>query len=108
MILMLVFFSKQIATEAVRQHLGKDPLVDSLFAALLFSVFCWILSVLTQNYSWVDRLWSVLPPFYVIFFTVYDFKSRGQEKFDERLLIMSAVTSLWGLRLTFNFARKGG
>eukprot|EP01102_Stenamoeba_stenopodia_P002311 TRINITY_DN12107_c0_g1_i1.p1 TRINITY_DN12107_c0_g1~~TRINITY_DN12107_c0_g1_i1.p1 ORF type:complete len:328 (-),score=55.08 TRINITY_DN12107_c0_g1_i1:44-1027(-) len=95
-----------IATEAIRQHLGKDPLVDSLFAALVFSAICWILSVLTQNYSWVDRLWSLLPPFYVIFFTIAHKKKTGD--FDDRLLLMSAVTSVWGLRLTFNFARKGG
>jgi steroid 5-alpha reductase family enzyme len=26
---------------------------------------CWLLSVLTREYSWVDRIWSVVPPVYV-------------------------------------------
>ena len=81
-------------------------LADSTFdhaalacAALAF--LSWLGSVLTREYSWVDRLWSIVPPLYVGYFAY----ASG---FQPRLVIMMAITALWGARLTFNFARKGG
>jgi steroid 5-alpha reductase family enzyme len=62
---------------------------------------CWLLSVLTREYSWVDRLWSLLPPCYVAFFAY-------QGGFDARLVLMTVCAGAWGARLTWNFARKGG
>ncbi|POH68058.1 MULTISPECIES: DUF1295 domain-containing protein [Cryobacterium] len=62
----------------------------------------WLLSVLTREYSWVDRGWSVLPPVYLWVFAV----TGGLT--DPRLVVMAVLGTLWGLRLTFNFARKGG
>jgi steroid 5-alpha reductase family enzyme len=58
--------------------------------------------VITREYSFVDRLWSILPPFYVGLYV----KAAGFV--DGRLLLMLALTTLWGARLTFNFWRKGG
>lgn len=63
---------------------------------------CWLLSVLTREYSWVDRLWSVMPPVYVGLY------AHAAGFGDARLLLMLVLTTLWGARLTFNFARKGG
>jgi steroid 5-alpha reductase family enzyme len=63
---------------------------------------CWVLSVATGNYSQVDRLWSIAPPFYVLLFA----SAAGFS--DARLNVMSALAVLWGVRLTYNFARKGG
>lgn len=63
---------------------------------------CWLLSVITREYSWVDRLWSVLPPIYVGMY------AHATDFSDARLLLMTALSALWGARLTFNFARKGG
>ena len=65
-------------------------------------VACWLLSVLTRNYSWVDRLWSIAPPCYVAYVA-------GAADFaDARLNLMAILVALWGGRLTYNFARKGG
>ncbi|MCC6522105.1 MAG: DUF1295 domain-containing protein [Polyangiaceae bacterium] len=62
----------------------------------------WLVSVVTREYSWVDRLWSLAPPAYVAWF-------GSQTGFsDPRLVLMTALAFLWGARLTFNFARKGG
>jgi steroid 5-alpha reductase family enzyme len=62
----------------------------------------WLLSVLTREYSWVDRIWSLVP-------IVYTGTFAGRAGFaDVRLNVMFALVTLWGLRLTFNFARKGG
>lgn len=62
----------------------------------------WLLSVITREYSWVDRIWSLIPIAYVaVFAASADFD-------DTRLNTMLALVTLWGARLTFNFARKGG
>ncbi|MET0975549.1 MAG: DUF1295 domain-containing protein [Leifsonia sp.] len=65
-------------------------------------VATWLLSVITREYSWVDRIWSISPVVYVWVFAA----AAGFS--DPRLLIMAALVTLWGARLTFNFARKGG
>ncbi|QWF85258.1 DUF1295 domain-containing protein [Amycolatopsis sp. CA-230715] len=62
----------------------------------------WLLSVVTKEYSWIDRIWSVVPVVYVAVFA-------GAAGFaDARLDLMLALVFLWGARLTFNFARRGG
>lgn len=66
-----------------------------------FAFLCWLGSVITREYSWVDRLWSIVPPLYVGYFA-------WAGGFPMRLVILTALTTLWGARLTFNFARKGG
>lgn len=48
--------------------------------------------------SQVDQLWSILPAYYVILFAA----ARGFK--DIRLDIMAFIISVWGARLTFNFA----
>jgi steroid 5-alpha reductase family enzyme len=62
----------------------------------------WVLSVLVHEYSWVDRIWSIIPVVYLAVFA-------GMEGFaDARLDTVLVLAALWGARLTFNFARKGG
>ncbi len=63
---------------------------------------CWLLSVITREYSWVDRIWSIVPPVYVGLFA-----AQAEWK-DARLDLMFALTTAWACRLTFNFWRKGG
>jgi steroid 5-alpha reductase family enzyme len=66
------------------------------------SAATWLLSVITREYSWVDRIWSIVPIAYVaVFAGAADFS-------DARLNLMLVLVVLWGARLTFNFARKGG
>lgn len=81
---------------------ATDPLVFALAAAGAFAVYCWVASLATGNYSQVDRLWSILPVLYVLHFA-----ARAGFA-DPRLDLMAALSVLWGARLTYNFARKGG
>ncbi|MFP4383504.1 MAG: DUF1295 domain-containing protein [Spirochaetia bacterium] len=70
-----------------------------LFLVTVLGVF--LAGLLTENYSHVDRLWSVLPPLYAVIW--------GFRFFTEPLFMLPAVlVVLWGVRLTFNFARRGG
>jgi len=66
------------------------------------AALCWLLSLVFREYSWVDRIWSVVPPVYI-----GTFAAQAGWK-DPRLDLMLVLVTLWGLRLTFNYARKGG
>ncbi len=84
----------------LRQAFEPHFLLVELAAAS--SAACWVLSLLTREYSWVDRLWSILPPVYLWVVAVQT--GLGHP----RVLLMAALGTAWGLRLTWNFARKGG
>jgi steroid 5-alpha reductase family enzyme len=62
----------------------------------------WTLSIPTKDTSWVDRIWSIVPIVYAWVF------ASGAGFADMRLNVIAALITLWGARLTFNFARKGG
>jgi steroid 5-alpha reductase family enzyme len=81
---------------------GVSPFIVSSWVALGFAVVVWLLSLATGDHSWVDRMWSVITVVYLWIFTV----AAGWS--DARLDVMTVLVTLWGARLTFNFARKGG
>ncbi|MEM7437435.1 MAG: DUF1295 domain-containing protein, partial [Myxococcota bacterium] len=83
-------------------YLSTDPLETAIWASLGFGALCWVLSVLTREYSWVDRLWSITPVLYSVHFAAY----AGFD--DPRLNLMAILVTIWGVRLTYNYARKGG
>ena len=86
----------------IRHPLSGTPYGTALELAVLLAALAWLTSVITREYSWVDRLWSLCPPTYCLIVAVQaDFASP-------RLNLMAFLITLWGLRLTFNYARKGG
>ena len=64
--------------------------------------FAWIASLVTGDTSWVDRSWSIVPALYVWVFAGFAHLASA------RLDVMAALVTIWGARLTYNFARKGG
>jgi len=79
-----------------------DPMTTALWACAVLSLWCWLASLATGNYSQVDRLWSLAPPVYVLHFAAHAAFA------DARLNLMATLATAWGARLTYNFARKGG
>lgn len=79
-----------------------DPLTASVALLLVVIAWCLVGSIATGNYSQVDRLWSIAPFLYVLVFAAF----AGFA--DLRLNIMAVLSTAWGFRLTYNFARKGG
>ncbi len=65
-----------------------------------FALLCFVVSELSGNYSQVDKLWSITPPVYAWTLTVL----AGMP---ERLVLLSVLVSIWGIRLTYNFSRHG-
>ncbi|MFT4085832.1 MAG: DUF1295 domain-containing protein [Gordonia sp. (in: high G+C Gram-positive bacteria)] len=81
------------------------PLLIVIVLAAAAALFCGVTSVITRETSWVDRLWSIVPAVYAWVFAIaamLDGRDSG------RLTVMAVLVTLWGARLTFNFARKGG
>jgi steroid 5-alpha reductase family enzyme len=78
------------------------PLLFVILLAGAVVLFVWVASLISHDNSWVDRLWSVVPVVYVWIFAAFAGLS------DPRLDVMAALVTIWGARLTFNFARKGG
>lgn len=89
-------------TGLLELYRSTDPLTAAFVACAVLAAWCWVVSVLTGNYSQVDRLWSILPVLYV-----FHFAARGGFA-HPRLVLMTVLVLLWGARLTYNFARKGG
>jgi steroid 5-alpha reductase family enzyme len=63
-------------------------------------VYAFIVGELTNNNSQVDKLWSIAP-------IAYTWVVAGYGDYTPRLVLMSALVTLWGVRLTINFALKG-
>ncbi len=66
---------------------------------------CWVASLVTGDTSWVDRIWSVVP---VIYLWIFAIAAIVDDEPSGRLVLMAVLVTVWGARLTFNFARKGG
>ena len=92
----LLYFFVGPALDAVQLSTLKTLLVIMGCSAL----FCFVTGELTGNNSQMDKLWSILPEVYVWIIAV-----QGGMK--PRLVVMAVLATLWGIRLTFNFARKG-
>ena len=68
---------------------------------IIISLSCFTLGEITKNYSQIDKVWSLVP-IYVAWYVCFS------AEFNTRTLIMSILVTIWGLRLTYNFSRKGG
>ncbi len=73
---------------------------NSFQVMLVVALTCFAVSEITKNYSQVDKLWSILPVIYAWYFAY-------ASHWNARLIMMAVLVTLWGIRLTYNFARKG-
>lgn len=79
-----------------------SPIGSTLILCLGLAALIWILSIVTREYSWIDRAWSICPLLYCLIFA-WD---AGFE--NTRVVLMTVLVGLWSVRLTYNFFRKGG
>jgi steroid 5-alpha reductase family enzyme len=64
------------------------------------AIICFIISEITGNCSQVDKIWSIMP-------LVYAWYIAFAGGLNDRLILMATLVSIWGIRLTYNFSRKG-
>jgi steroid 5-alpha reductase family enzyme len=86
-----------------------DPLSISWVLMLTISLYSFVFSVVSGNCSKVDQIWSITPElygwlFYYLFYTS-DVKST---EFNNKGYILCILITIWGIRLTYNFWRRGG
>ena len=63
--------------------------------------YTFVMGEITRNNSQVDKLWSILPAIYAWYMT-------AQADWNGRMALMSVLATLWAIRLSYNFARRGG
>lgn len=78
-----------------------ELLQESSYILLVLASTCFVLGELTKNYSQVDKVWSLAPLAYTWYIAI-----EGGS--DPRMVLMAILVSIWGIRLTLNFARRGG
>jgi len=83
-----------------------NPLQSEVMYTLLWvygiaALLCFLVSTLTDNYSQVDKVWSIIPAPYTWIVASYG-------DYEPRLVLMASLVTLWALRLTYNFWRRGG
>jgi len=78
-------------------HNPMSPIQLCCLACLFFTVLVFVLSEFSRNYSQTDKIWSITPFVYTWILVC-----------DARTLLMAIISTIWGCRLTWNFARRGG
>lgn len=69
-----------------------EPLTLVVIVAAVVSAACWILSLITKDTSWVDRIWSIVPIAYVWIFAG---AALAEGKDAARLVIMGVLVTAW-------------
>lgn len=71
-----------------------------LTIAMVVAAYAFVASTWTGVLGQTDRLWSILPTLYSWLLHYFQPTPRG--------LLAAILVSVWSIRLTYNFARKGG
>lgn len=78
--------------------------IDTLLILVIIcgssALYCFVVGEIARNNSQMDKLWSILP-------IAYTWVIAIKGNMNPRLTIIAILVTLWGVRLTFNFARKG-
>ena len=84
----------------VLSSLQLETLHILLTITIISAAYCFIVGELTSNNSQMDKLWSILPEVYVWIMAI-------KSGMNARIVLMAVLATLWGIRLTYNFALKG-
>src|SRR6056300_1616567 len=76
---------------------SNNPYQSTFILCNIVAISCFTISSVTGNFSQVDKLWSILPSVYAWMCII-----------DTRTTIMACLTTIWSVRLTYNFYRRGG
>ena len=81
-------------------NLQKDTLLILAIVCGCSVLYCFVVGEISRNNSQMDKLWSILPIAYAWIIMI-----KGE--FKVRLILAAIVITIWGVRLTYNFAKKG-
>lgn len=81
-------------------QLQKETLHILFIIAGASALYCFLVGEIARNNSQMDKLWSILP-------IAYAWVVLVKSQFNIRLVVFAIIVTLWGIRLTYNFGRKG-
>jgi steroid 5-alpha reductase family enzyme len=81
-------------------ELQLETLIILIIICVISMAYCFIAGEITRNNSQVDKLWSILP-------IIYAWIIVARSQMNLRLIVMAVLITIWGVRLTLNFAKKG-
>ncbi|KAN0063980.1 hypothetical protein ACQY0O_003586 [Thecaphora frezii] len=99
-----------------------DPMHSAVAFCGVVTAYVWIMEKITGNASQVDGLWTFLPLIYSAHFTFHKYftyqpaklallggveHASFWDKVEPRLALMTALSLLWCIRLTYNAYRRG-
>lgn len=86
-------------------YVDTNPFISGLALSLFLSPFFLFAANINQNWSQIDRVWSILPTLYNAHWALWSHLAGiHTERIDLRLL----VSTVWSARLTYNYWRRGG
>ena len=104
----------------ILNHFQNPVFQYFLLACNGFAIFVWLLTLVTQNISHMDRVWGVLPNLYAAGFLFCAFHFNSLEKSEDRhsilksdlssqsrLILMATLLAIWGIRICYVFYRRG-
>lgn len=86
-------------------YLNNNPLITGFAVSILLGAIFLVAAEVNRNYSQVDRAWSVLPTLYIAHFDIWARLAGIPSQRIDAALIFSTI---WSIRLTYNYWRKGG
>lgn len=95
----------QSRQNVVDLYLQTNPLISGLGISILLGAVFLVVAEINKNYSQVDRCWSILPTLYIAHFDLW---ARLSGISSQRIDVLLLFSTLWSIRLTFNYWRKGG
>ena len=78
----------------------KETLLILLIVCGSSALYCFVVGEISRNNSQMDKLWSIMP-------IAYTWIIAAKNGMNPRQVIYAILVTLWGIRLTINFARKG-
>jgi steroid 5-alpha reductase family enzyme len=104
-ILLLIFTVIVVPYVCIAYGLNPNDAQDAILYQMVYSVsaviaYCFLVGEWSKNNSQVDKLWSIVPIYYVWHMTIIG-------NMEPRMVLMSILVTIWGVRLTYNFARRG-
>lgn len=103
-------------------YANAHPMHSAILFCGVVSFYVWFMQKITANASQVDGLWTLLPLIYSVHFTVHKYFTYQPAKvslfggvqhagiwdqIEPRLALMSLLSVLWSIRLTYNAYRRG-